>query len=114
MKSSATQPMNAARVLLVLMALIVPATGRAQTYTQTFELRPGWNAVWLDVDSPERKPDALFAGLPIQSVWTWSERVSATDFIQNPGEAGWNRAQWLSYFPPSSPEGVLSTLRSVL
>lgn len=113
-KSPATQPMNAARFLLVLMALLVPATGRAQTYTQTFELRPGWNAIWLEVDPSDRKPDALFDGIPIQSAWTWSERVSATDFIQNPGEAGWNRAQWLSYFPPSAPESVLSTLRSVL
>ena len=79
-----------------------------------FELQPGWNAVWLEVDPPDRAPSVVFGDLPVASVWTFSERVSATDFIQNPGTAGWNRAQWLAYFPASSPEARLANLYAVL
>ncbi len=96
------------------IALLVPATSLAQTQTQSFELQPGWNAIWLEVEAPDRDPAQVFAGLPLVSAWTWSDRVSATDFIQNPASAGWNRAQWLSYFPEDSPESVVSNLRAVL
>lgn len=106
--------MNLPRPIACLFLLATSWTCGAQTHTQTFDLRPGWNAIWLEVDPPERTPAKVFADLPIASVWTWSDRVSATDFIQNPGEAGWNRAQWLSYFPEGSPESVLSNLRAVL
>ncbi|MBL9138680.1 MAG: hypothetical protein JNK85_22615 [Verrucomicrobiales bacterium] len=101
-------------LLFILAALALGGVARAQTLNQSFELRPGWNAVWLEVDPPNRDPAVVFADLPIASVWTWSDRVSATDFIQNPGEAGWNRAQWLSFFPQTSPESPLSNLRAVL
>lgn len=94
--------------------LLVPSTSRAQTQTQTFELQPGWNAIWLEVDTPDHDPSQVFAGLPLISAWTWSDRVSATDFIQNPTSTGWNRAQWLAFLPPSSPESVLSNLRAIL
>ncbi|MBL9135677.1 MAG: hypothetical protein JNK85_07410 [Verrucomicrobiales bacterium] len=86
----------------------------AQTYTQTFELRPGWNAVWLEVEPADRQPASVFVGLPVASVWSWSQRVSATDFIQNPELTGWNRAQWLAWFPPASEEAPLANLHAIL
>ncbi len=86
----------------------------AHTLTQTFVLQPGWNAIWLEVDPPDRSPDLVFAGAPVASVWTWSERVSATDFIQNPSDPQWNRNQWLAWFPSDSPEALLANLQAVL
>ncbi|MCC7373431.1 MAG: hypothetical protein IT581_02155 [Verrucomicrobiales bacterium] len=108
--------MKTARFLLYLCWLATVGAGRthAQTYTQTFELRPGWNALWLEVDPADRQPASVFAGVPVASVWTWSERVSATDFIQNPEATGWNRAQWLAWFPPTSEESILANLHAVL
>lgn len=100
--------------LTALLAALVAPSARAQSLTQEFLLQPGWNALWIEVDPPDRSPDAVFATLPIASVWTWSERVSATDFIQNPETAGWNRAQWLAWFPPDSPEAPLANLYAVL
>lgn len=108
MKAPALSPFVFASLLLATVH------ASAQTLTQSFDLRPGWNSVWLEVEPSDRNPDVVFAGLPLASVWTWSDRVSATDFIQNPGDAGWNRAQWLSYFPANSPETALSNLRAVL
>lgn len=100
--------------LLVLVTLLASPRSHAQTDTQSWELHPGWNALWLEVEPADRAPAVVFAGLPIHSVWTWADRVSATDFIQNPADAGWNRAQWLSYFPDGTPEAVLSNLRAIL
>jgi len=86
----------------------------AQQLTQSLTLHPGWNAVWLEADPTNRDPAAVFAGLPILSAWTWSERVSATDFIQNPATAGWNRNQWLGWFPPGTPEAAMGNLHSII
>lgn len=101
-------------LLLILAASAGSVSSVAQTLTQTFELQPGWNSIWLEVEPPDNDPGVVFGGIPAASVWTWSDRISATDFIQNPGDAGWNRAQWLSYFPPESPEAILSNLRAIL
>lgn len=95
-------------------ALLLSLPGRAQQVTQAFTLQPGWNSIWLEVDPTNRQPAAVFKDLPLASVWTWSERVSATDFIQNPATAGWNRNQWLGWFPPENPEGVLANLYAIL
>ncbi len=89
-------------------------SGYAQELTQTITLRPGWNAVWIEVDPTNRQPAVVFAGLPLAGVWTWSERISATDFIQNPEVTGWNRARWLAYFPPNSSQAPLANLYAVL
>lgn len=86
----------------------------AQSLTQTFNLQPGWNAIWLEVDPPDRTPAVVLGDLNFVSLWTWSERVSATDFIQNPSSSGWNRAQWLAAFPAQSPEAMLGNLHAIL
>lgn len=106
--------MNFVRPILCLLAWVALTRSHAQSHTQTLSLRPGWNAVWLEVEPAVRTPDSVFAGLPVASVWTWSERVSATDFVQNPETTGWNRAQWLAWFPPANPEAPLANLYAVL
>ena len=87
----------------ILLLALAPCT-HAQTLTQTFHLQPGWNAIWLEVDPPDRRPEVVLRGLNFVSVWTWSERLTATDFIQNPSSAGWNRAQWLAHFQVPASE----------
>jgi hypothetical protein len=93
---------------------LCPLHSPAQELTQSIILKPGWNAVWLEVDPTNRQPASVFAGLPLVGAWTWSERISATDFIQNPDATGWNRARWLAYFAPDSPQAPLANLYAVL
>ncbi|MCW5556857.1 MAG: hypothetical protein KIT22_03310 [Verrucomicrobiae bacterium] len=99
---------------VVVLSSLLGSAARAQLLTQTVVLHPGWNAVWLEVDPADRSPAQVFGGLPLESAWTWSERVTATDFIQNPATAGWNRNQWLAWFPTNSPHASLANLYSVL
>ena len=90
-------------------ALVVPA----QEVTQTFTLQPGWNAVWLEVQPADNAPAAVFAGLPVASVWTRLERVSSADFIQNVSEETFNRAGWQRWLPPGPQPAFLNNLFAI-
>jgi hypothetical protein len=97
--------------LLVTGALI--ASAHAQTVTQTFALRTGWNSIWLEVAPTNAAIDVVFAGLPVSSVWTFVPKNSTVEFIQQQTEAAFNQPGWLAYFPSSRPDSFLTTLYSV-
>ncbi len=59
-------------ILPSLVLSTLPAL--AQWTTQTIPLRPGWNAVFLEVQPEPRECEALFSGLPIESAWGWNKR----------------------------------------
>ncbi|HXJ62067.1 MAG TPA: hypothetical protein VNU68_35970 [Verrucomicrobiae bacterium] len=80
---------------------------------QNFQLRPGWNAIWLEVQPARNSSDSVFANLPVASVWTRAERLSSVDFIQDPSEQAFNEAGWLGWFPASRPEAFLGNLFTV-
>ncbi len=96
--------------LLPASILGVSASGLVQ---QTLSLHAGWNAVWIDVTPVDKSPAAVFAGVPLESVWTYQKRVAAVDFIQNADEPIWNRNQWLSYAPTNRPESVANNLFAI-
>ncbi len=100
--------------MLVCAALLCCLPAQALDFTQRITLQPGWNSVWLEADPKDRHPAAVFAGLPLISAWTWSERISSTDFIQSPDATGWNRDQWLVWFPPQHPEAAVANLHAIL
>lgn len=101
-----------AAVAWLVCLLTQPA--RAQWVQQQIILRPGWNAVFLEVDPTPQDCDALFAGLPLESVWDWNRASDSGQFVQNldtlvPGTPG-----WLTWFPPQHPlagQGSLFALR---
>jgi len=99
--------------LAALLWLVHLSVARAQTVTQTLTLQPGWNAVYLEVQPSNNSANAVFGGLPVGSVWTRAERLSAVDYIQNASEAAFNQAGWLGWFHPSRPEAFLNNLFSV-
>jgi hypothetical protein len=72
--------------------------GADATVTQTFQLSPGWNAIFLAVQPEPDNPATLFAELPVDSVWTFFQPASSVQFIQNPDEQQWNREAWGAYF----------------
>jgi len=80
---------------------------------QNFQLSPGWNAIWLEVQPSDNATASVFAQLPVASVWTRAERLSSVDFIQNPSEQAFNEAGWLGWFHPSRSEAFLGNLFTV-
>ena len=96
---------------LMLTLWLTPATG--QLINQTITLQPGWNAVYLEVQPTNNEANAVFAGLPVASVWTRAERLSSVDYIQNASEQTFNEAAWLRWFHPSRSEAFLNNLFAV-
>jgi hypothetical protein len=102
------------RGLLVLIGgLLLLATARAQTTSQTFQMRNGWNSIWLELEPTNSDIAAVFANLPISSVWTYVAKSSSVEFIQQQTEALFNQPGWLPYFPASKPESIFTSLYSV-
>ena len=81
---------------------------------QTFNLRAGWNAIWLEVTPVNDDINIVFQGLPLESVWTFASVVSSVDFIQNADEPVWNRDRWLVHVPLNRVESLNNNLFKVL
>lgn len=91
------------RVVFLMSMLAGALPGFAQWTNQTIVLRPGWNAVFLELQPEPRECDALFAGIPVESVWAWNRRFSPVQFIQDPEQLIAGQPDWLTYVPASHP-----------
>jgi hypothetical protein len=105
----------------------VSCTAGAQC-SQTIQLVPGWNAVYLQITPDDGNPsttsdfstDVVFADLldstgpQIDSVWTWLPHRARIEFVQNQTtEALLSQPGWLRFFHPSSGEDFLNNLFAV-
>lgn len=84
----------------------------AQWTSETYVLKPGWNAVYFHIDASHvslNQAVGAAAGNPIEEIWVWSPSapgspLSFYDAPQGPEESG---SEWLRWkrdqvFPPSS------------
>ncbi len=101
---------RASIVALVILSLAVTLSLHAQNAVQTISLRPGWNAIWVEVEPTNNAIGAVFTNLPVEVVWTYFEKGSTADFIQNANELPWNNPSWRRWFPPDNPKAVLNNL----
>ena len=97
----------------VFSLLFFVQESKAQWAEQSFTLKPGWNAIFLEVTPDPNQCDDVFAGLPVLSVWRWNPRTSSVEYIQNPDTLMPEQPQWLVYFPPSQAEKFLTNLFTV-
>lgn len=99
-------------VPFALVASAVPAL--AQDLTQTIPLRPGWNAISLEVQPASPDPADVFAGLPVVSVWRFVPGLGTAAFVTTPGFDDLSEGSgWLGWFPASSEQSVLTTLDEI-
>ncbi|MHC1768186.1 MAG: hypothetical protein AB9869_28595 [Verrucomicrobiia bacterium] len=94
-----TKPKPILPLLLGIQCVAFSCT--AQWTSQTIPLRPGWNAVFLEVQPEPSDCDTLLAGLPIESVWAWNRRFSSVQFIQDANTLVPGQPDWLTYLPAS-------------
>lgn len=100
--------------LMPVLAWLGPSNASAQWVQQSIQLRPGWNAVFLEVDPRPQDCDSLLAGLPIESVWDWNRIADTAQFVQDPSTLIPGASGWLTWFPPGHPnagQGSLFALR---
>jgi hypothetical protein len=95
---------------MLFLALASPMARATPTLLQQITLNPGWNAVHVRVQPNTPNLDTLFAGLPIQGVWTYVQGTGSPDFIQEVSEAALSKAGWISWVPASSPDAFQNDL----
>ena len=81
-----------------LLAAALPV--RAQWVTQSFTLKAGWNAVFLNVDASHDTLENLVAAdsnNPILEVWRWMPALSTAQFVVSPQEPTADNSQWASW-----------------
>jgi hypothetical protein len=108
--SAFPRPILPALLMWMSMALL---SAEAQSFTQEITLRPGWNSVYVEVEPGNPRTEGVFAGIPVESVWTRGEKLLPADFVQDQNEIHWNEPGWLVYVPATSPEGFLTTLHAI-
>ncbi len=106
------------RSILTASICLMIACGSARgggAVTQEFELNPGWNAVFLEVQPEPRDPATVFAGIAsrLESVWTWMDRYSTVEFIEDPNEGLWGQPAWHVYFPASGADPARAALSNL-
>ncbi|MBN9689375.1 MAG: hypothetical protein J0M24_03975 [Verrucomicrobia bacterium] len=100
-------------LLVWLFLLALPA--RAQWLTQTLNLKQGWNAVFLHVDSGYATVDELIGAAaplvtPIEQVWRWDPKPTTAQFIISPQQPIDTGSQWVSWKRASGSGSALRRL----
>ena len=82
--------------------------------TQAFTLKPGWNAIYLEVQPDPSDTQTVFSELEnLESVWAWLDTHSTAEFIRDPDEGLWNQPGWGVYL--KAPERqFLNSLHAVI
>jgi hypothetical protein len=59
-----------AAVIVGVVSALLPSRLYGQWMEQTFSLQSGWNSIYLEVDPSPANAEQIFAGLPVDTVWT--------------------------------------------
>ncbi len=108
--SSFTPRLISVRPFLCAAILFLALTSRAQWRTQSVDLNPGWNAVYLEVQPDPRLLDEVFAGRAVEGVWKWDRRFSHIEYVTDPCVLEPEDPHWLVWLPPEDSRRFLSRL----
>lgn len=96
---------------LAVLAGTAPARASSET-TQTFQLQPGWNAIWLEVQPEIDDTASVFQGIPLRSVWRWASPSTPVQAVPDPADGLRRGGGWLHYFP-NTPEALTNDLLAI-
>jgi hypothetical protein len=96
--------------LLVCLLTGTSISLNAQWSTQTIQLRPGFNAVFLEVEPEDNRCESVLAGLPVDTVWRWNRRFNAVQFISDPNKLIQEPDAWLVWMSGAVPIAGRSSL----
>jgi len=81
--------------------------------TQSVELQPGWNAVYLEIDPDISTPSELFADVPVDVVASFVASGNPAQFIKNPTAKMLSVYGWAVWYAPSRSDDFLSNLFAI-
>ncbi len=109
-RALAPQLRGALTALVGWSLLIATASFAQPQWTQTFDLVPGWNAIYLSVRPNASDPAQVFDGVPVASVWTRGVEPGAVEFIGDTDDALLSQRGWLAYVPDGRDEALAPAL----
>lgn len=85
---------------------------QAQWLSQSFTLKPGWNAVFTHVDASYRSLDSLIpdANGPVAEIWLWKPTFSTIQFVESPYTNAVADSQWAVWTSARGDTDTLTTL----
>jgi len=102
-----------------VLVLLTGGFARAQTVQQSFDLKAGWNAVYLEIDAEPSVLDDVLAGLAVNSVWVRDDGGNGernSDCAEESGDAAClasTETGWHVWFPMDAPQHVIRSLRDL-
>ena len=102
-------------IIFVISCLFITSSGNAATASmqQTFTLKPGWNAIYVEVEPTVNSIESIFSSVPVASVWRWIPKNIGKEFILDPAEGLLSLDGWFGYFPEPKPEAFLTNLHTI-
>ena len=94
---------------ILLTPLLADTVARAQWQTQTIEVLPGWNGVYLHVGTPHDTFANLLAGTPVSEVWLWMPDLTSLQFVTSPAQPLDSDTRWLSWKREVPIDATLNT-----
>lgn len=100
------------RISFAFLLLLGSTCALAQiaTYQQVIDLKPGWNAIHVQVEPEDNRMATVFADVPVASAWRWLPTEAGARFVEDPAEGLKNIEGWFAWFPEPRPEAFLSNL----
>jgi hypothetical protein len=109
--------MRLLRMPLLVRAILIAAgftfSASAQWITQSFNLAPGWNAVYFHVDARHALLDQMVgedAANPIQEIWLWQPSPATAQFVTSPQTPTIGGSQWVSWDRSSASGSPLQSI----
>lgn len=99
--------------LALACILLATLSVRAQWVTESFDLKAGWNAVYLHIDVSHDTLEHLVGddpNNPIFEVWAWVPNRTTMQFIQSPQQPSDTSSQWSSWIRNSIEPQTLTRL----
>ncbi|BCX48263.1 hypothetical protein HAHE_21710 [Haloferula helveola] len=106
-------PALSRRPLVGLATVILSLAPAIEAAEQTFNLKAGWNAVFLEIRPSQPSPSTLFAGLPVERCSAWLPTVAQVDSLTDPAALPRKSSSWQNWLPSSHPASFLNNLHAV-
>ena len=103
---------RAARLVALATLCSLSFTAHAQWLTQSFTLKPGWNAIFTHVDASYQSLDSLVpdANGAVAEVWLWKPTFSTIQFVETPYTNAVPNSQWAVWTSARGDTDTLTTL----
>ncbi|MGZ0708684.1 hypothetical protein ACWPKO_10125 [Coraliomargarita sp. W4R53] len=95
----------------VIILCVASATLHAQWKTETYTLKGGWNAIWLQGDATHATPSELFEAYPtVLEIWRWNPNPDQIQYSDSPSSADATSGEWTIWNREDTDEQVLSAM----